>query len=308
MNSGKGSAPGAHAASSPPSTTSCVPFTYEPRSDARKTAARATSSGCARRRSGMRVCVGAPLRVDVDPLGRSGLDELDRALGERRPGRDGVDADPVRAELERHRLRQPPERMLRGAVVREPGAARMDGVDRRDVDDRAAVALRPHLRCGGLDAEERAADVDADDAVELRRRHVLEQEVREDAGVVDEHVEPAEARHGRLDEPVDVVLDRDVALDQRRAATVGDEPAECAFEPVGAAVGEHDGGSRLGQPARAREAESLGCAGDERDLSAQVEQCGRAAYSVESAPRRQRYKIITANEIGAPQARPWQHC
>ena len=150
------------------------------------------------------------------PSGRAGLDELDGALGQRRPGRDRVHADPVRAELERHRLRQPPDRVLRRAVVREPGAARVDRVDRRDVDDRAAVALLPHLRRGGPDAEERAADVDAEDAVELGRRHVLEQEVREHAGVVDEHVEPAEALDGGPDQRARrPASTRDVALGGR---------------------------------------------------------------------------------------------
>ena len=61
-------------------------------------------------------------------------------------------------------------------------------------------------------------------------------------------------------------------------AAVGDEPAERAFEAVGAAVGEHHGRARLGEPARAREAESLRGAGDERHLAAQVEQCGELRF------------------------------
>ena len=178
----------------------------------------------------------------------------------------------------------------------------MDRVDRRDVDDRAAVALRAHLRGGGLDAEERAADVDVEDALELRRRHVLEQEVREDAGVVDEHVEPAERSTAVVDEPVDVVSRPRC----RPAAETTDRPSRGealarGFEPVRAPVGEHDGGARLGEPARAREAEALRRAGDERDLAAQVEQ--RASGCVSRlrfrSPRAQRYKIIRAHRIGA---------
>src|SRR2546423_2460892 len=48
-----------HAESRPPSTTSWAPFTYAPRSEARKRVARATSSGCARRRNGMRASYAA---------------------------------------------------------------------------------------------------------------------------------------------------------------------------------------------------------------------------------------------------------
>ena len=159
------------------------------------------------------------------PAGAPRLDELDRALGQRRAGSDGVHPDPVRPELERHRLRQAPDRVLRGAVVGEARPARVDGVDRGDVDDRAAVALRPHLRSRRPDAEERAADVDVEDALELLRGDILEQEVREDAGVVHEHVEPAEAVDGRVDEPLDVGRRRDVALCRHHRVTrLGEAP------------------------------------------------------------------------------------
>ena len=278
MKAGNGSRTGhGHAASSPPSTTICAPLTYELRSEARKSVVRATSSGCASRRSGMRSSYERPLRLDVDSLRRAGLDELDCALGPRRPGRDRVDADAVGPELERHRLRQPPDRVLRGPVVREAGAARVDGVDRRDVDDRAAIALRPHPRRGGADAEEAAADVHAEDPLELLRRHVLEQEVREHAGVVDEHVEAAERRDGGRHQTLDVGLRRDVALGRRDLPPGGREAFVRGVEPVAPTVGDDDGGAGLGQPTRARKAESLRRARDDGHLPAQVDERDEAA-------------------------------
>src|SRR3546814_4136903 len=66
------------------------------------------------------------LCVDVDALGRARLNELDGALRQRWARRDRIDPDPVRPELERHGLRQTPDRMLRGAVVGEAGAARSE--------------------------------------------------------------------------------------------------------------------------------------------------------------------------------------
>ena len=140
--------------------------------------------------------VGGPHRRRVDSLGRSRLHELLRPLGHGGTGQDRVDADPVGPELDREALGDSGDRMLRGAVVEQPGAARSDRVDRADVDDRAAVALLAHPPGGRLRAEEHSLDVHRLDAAELLEREAVEQQVGEDAGVVDEHVEPAERLDG----------------------------------------------------------------------------------------------------------------
>ena len=225
--------------------------------------------------------VGGPLRVDVDPLGRARLDELDRALGQRRAGRDCVHADPVRTELERHRLRQAPDRMLRGAVMGEPGAARVDRVDRRDVDDRPAAALVAHPRRGRADAEERAADVDADDAVELRRASGARAgSSRRRRRCSRARRGGRSARHGRRPRAASTSSSTDTS--PSRSPRIVPPPARrsrAAVESVGPAVGEHDRGPRLGEPARAREAEALRRAGHESDLAAQVDERGERRSS-----------------------------
>ena len=144
-----------------------------------------------------------------------------------------------------------------------------------------AVALLAHLSGRGLRAEERAADVDAEDAVELRRLERLEQEVREHAGVVDEHVEAPEPLGRDLDEPGRALRGRHVAHGDRDRPALAGEPPAGRFEAVAAHVGEHDRASRLGETPGAREAEALGCAGDERRLPAQVEQRGKRAIGVD---------------------------
>ena len=224
---------------------------------------RATSSGCGEPPQRDPRLVGGPLRVDVDSLRCAGLDELDRTLRQGRSGRDCVHADPVGAELERHGLRQPPDRVLRSPVMREPGATRVDGVDRGDVDDRAAVTVLPHPGRRGTNAEEGTADVHADDAVELGGRHVLEQEVREDARVVHEHVETAEGRDRRLHQALDVLLDGDVALDGDDVRPAAARRSRAASSRSSAPVGDHDRGSGFREPARAREAEALRRARDD---------------------------------------------
>jgi hypothetical protein len=62
--------------------------------------------------------------------------------------------------------------------------------DRRDVHDPAVVVL-DHVRQRGLGHEEGAREVDREDLVPVLVVHLEHRLVDRDAGVVDEHVEPA---------------------------------------------------------------------------------------------------------------------
>ena len=55
-----------------------------------------------------------------------------------RAGKDGVDADVLRAELQRHRARECQQRAFARSICGD-AAARGDGVDRADVHDRAVA-------------------------------------------------------------------------------------------------------------------------------------------------------------------------
>ena len=109
---------------------------------------------------------------------------------------DGVDGDAFRPELVGGRPHEPEVRVLAGHVggeLRDRGAA----PDRGGQDD-AAAGL--HLRQRVTGHQERAVDVDVDDAAEglldLRVRVGQRGDALE-AGVVDQHVEPPDRRQGR---------------------------------------------------------------------------------------------------------------
>ena len=67
----------------------------------------------------------------------------------------------------------------------------------------------------GLRAVVDALQVDVDDVVELVLGHLLELRVLDDAGVVDQRVDPAPFGHHAFDHPGDAVLVGDVDVEVR---------------------------------------------------------------------------------------------
>ena len=106
--------------------------------------------------------------------------------------------------IHRHRLGELPHRALAGAIGRQRRRAE-EGRQRRGVDDRAAARLL-HRRHAVLAAEEHALDVDRQHALPLLDRLGLEGrgEGPGDAGVVDQPVELALARHQVVDDALPV--------------------------------------------------------------------------------------------------------
>ena len=103
---------------------------YAASSEARNANAPATSSGSAKRPSGIRASVsGGELRVGAHGLGHR----------RRRQRRDRVDRDAAPGELPRRRLRQPDDRRLRGAVVGLPDRPDEPGGGGRVDDSPGAV-------------------------------------------------------------------------------------------------------------------------------------------------------------------------
>ena len=119
-------------------------------------------------------------------------------------GGDGVDGDAVAGQLLGGDDREAGDAGLGGAVVGLADVA-VDARRRRRVDD-AGVDLVAGLRPlapvvgGEVRGAERALEVDLDDGVPLGLGHVDEHAVAQDAGVVDEHVEPAEGLDGGADQ------------------------------------------------------------------------------------------------------------
>jgi len=112
------------------------------------------------------------------------------------------------AQFGRLLLGQVDQPRLAAAVGHPQGTGAQAG-DRGDVDHAAAAVLQHHARAG-LRAEKRAGQVDGDDAgpflgagVEYRLEHG-------GAGVVDQGVDAAEARHYLGDACLHLVIERDV--------------------------------------------------------------------------------------------------
>jgi hypothetical protein len=105
-------------------------------------------------------------------------------------------SDALRAQFAAPGLGEADDAELAGGIVGLAEVA-VDADHAAGVEDHAR-ALRQHRRQHGLRAMEHAAQVDVDDRVELRQRHLLQPCVLGDAGVVDQHVDAAETLlHGR---------------------------------------------------------------------------------------------------------------
>ena len=106
-----------------------------------------------------------------------GATELTRMFG-------GEFARPGAGEAEHARLGGAVERKILAAEIGELGA---------DVDDASALALLDHQADGFPADQEGAAQIDADDLVEVVKRAVEQTAFQEDASIVHEDVQPADS-------------------------------------------------------------------------------------------------------------------
>ena len=128
-----------------------------------------------------------------------------------------------------------------------------------------------HLLRRELDAEERALEVDGDDEVELALGRLEDRRPRLHPGVVDHDVEPAEGRHGPVDERLDVGHARHVGPDRPGPCPPA---ASIAFTVASAAVRvlvvvDRDRRALARELQRDRVADPAVAAGDDRGLAVQ---------------------------------------
>ncbi len=133
----------------------------------------------------------------------------------------------------------------------------------RDVDDGAAAA-RPHRCDGGARAEERAAEVDRQQSLELAPVLFLDRAHPVDRRIVDEDVEAAEPFRGRRHHALPVLLVRHVVREEQGVLTDVGGHRLPAFPQH---VGQDDGRAFACEQARLRLALPLRRAGDDRDLA-----------------------------------------
>ena len=199
---------------------------------------------------------------------RARLEQAQHRLGHelfghprRRRRRQAVDADVVLRALDRERLHQADERHLGGAVVRLAEVAVQ--ARRRCRHDDAAVVLRSHRLPDRLGAVHRAHQVDVDDEPEVVELHLGEALVAQDAGVVDEDVDPAPLGQRRVDHRL-----HGAEVGDRGA--VGDRLAAGGADLLGDGVG---GGRRA---------------------AAAVERAAQVVDDDRRAARRQRQRVLAA--------------
>ena len=100
-----------------------------------------------------------------------------------------------------------------------------------------------------------------------------------DAGVVDQHVDPAELVDRLCDDAVAVVGVGDVGLDRDAAPAERLHLRPRLFELLDPARADRDVRTRLGQAGGERDAQARRSAGDDRDLSGERERVEDAAHS-----------------------------
>src|SRR5690606_31393145 len=157
------------------------------------------------------------------------------------------------------------------------GRAYRIGADRGDVDELAA-ALALHQRQPGGDAVQHAADVHVDHPVPFVQLEGVQAGQRHHAGIVDDHVDPAELLAGVVDEGLGALAAGDVQpAEQCRTARLVDLSGEClqTFHPSRT---QYDLGALVRQQTRGGFADATAGTGYEDDFAADVRHVASSAW------------------------------
>ena len=120
----------------------------------------------------------------------------------------------------------------------------------------------------GLDGDEDGAHVDVEREVEVFQRDLVDGAQLENAGVVDQDVEPAEGARGFVDRGAQRSGIGAVDAQRQRAAACGfDAGGELLGCRLVAGIAEGDGGAVLGEAPHDGGADAARAAGDEGDLA-----------------------------------------
>src|SRR5579883_279129 len=126
------------------------------------------------------------------------------------------------------------------------------------------------MRRGALRQMEAGLQIDRERLLQHFRRHLVDRRPGIDAGIVDDDVEPAEARRCRLDDAKDGRAIADIEdKGARLAARRGDLPGN-ALRRLAAAIGDRNGGSRESEEPGDGGTDAASRAGDQRDLAVEA--------------------------------------
>jgi len=203
---------------------------------------------------------GAPDRV-VDPGSVDGRDHCARAYG--------VDADAVGSVFER----QGSGEIVEGAFadgIREIGGLGNDLVDARIVHDNAATGAGEEVPDGFARAEERTAQIDVEDAIEVVGGGFVAGGGELDSGVVDEDIEAAEVGDSLLHHVFDFGFHGYVRLNEDGTSTCLDKSC-VSFRPFrGTAIIQGDVRPFLGEAEGDGAADAGRCPGNQHILSGEA--------------------------------------
>ena len=194
------------------------------------------------------------------------------ACRHRRRGVADVDltaGDSVRPAIEGDRLGEPGDGVLGRGVRRRVRAWRVGG-DRTVVDDATTCRrLALHETDRLLRAQERAGEVHVDDSLPLREREVFERHRRcAHAGVVEQHIQPAEVVRDRVEQRGDRLGDGDIGGHGQRTsiAAGGVHQLRRLFQRFQPAAGEPDVEAVDGELDRHCPPDARSCTCHHRDL------------------------------------------
>jgi hypothetical protein len=159
-------------------------------------------------------------------------------------GGDGVDVDAAGGPLVGEGLGELADAAFGRGIGRDVDAS-LEGEQRGDVDDFAA-ALGEHVAAGVLGEAEDTGEVDIDDSLPVFGGVVGGGGAADDAGVVDEDVNGAEAGDGFVDEAMADILVADVA-DEGDGMSAGGVDECLGFFWDGAGAVESDVGASFGE-------------------------------------------------------------
>ena len=173
------------------------------------------------------------------------LRDAARHVGVDEAGRDRVGGDAERAELARPGPRHADDAGLAGGVggLAVVAHARHDGGGGED----AARARRAHGAQGGAGRDHRPAQVHVEGGRPVLVGDLGQGGVAHDAGVVDEHVEPAPLRHDGVHRALDGGRVGHVGGDAEGVAARASDRVGGGFDSRRVAVDQGHAGARLGQ-------------------------------------------------------------
>jgi hypothetical protein len=196
----------------------------------------------------------------------------------------GVAPDTLARILQRRRLGEQTDGSLGGGVLRAAVVHADQAELRGDVHDRATAGAT-HGRDRRADSEKHPLGVHLHHAIPRLGRRILDAAGGPYAGVVDEHVEPAEALNGQRDRVLPVGLPADVEPSEDRLAALGDDLGLDRVALHVEHVAEDNARALTGEQTRLGGAHAARRSADQRDLPGQPHATARPPGAAPATPR-----------------------